>query len=268
MDKSIGCIGIGAMGGALMQAIRNTFTNANLTIFDKDQDKLTVVSKSVNAAIAGSISELISSSDIVFLAVKPTHMEQVLSECRGDFSVDTLFISIAVSLPLSLYQNRLGYNTKVVRTMPNAPALIGEGITFFCSSPSVDSDDKNLVVSLLACAGHTEEIDEALMDEVTALTGSSPAFFFTMIEAMGDAAVLSGVPRDKAYKWAAVAMAGSAKMVLQTGKHPAELRDMVASPAGSTIEGIASLEKNGFRSAVIEAMSAVTRKAKKIHNEI
>jgi len=137
-------------------------------------------------------------------------------------------------------------------------------MTLVCFDDSFSADEKECVMELFGYSGKVEELEESLMCEVTALTGSSPAYVFMFIEAMADAAVQSGIPRDKAYRLAAQAVLGSAKMVLETGKHPGELKDMVCSPAGTTIEAVAELEKAGFRSAVIRAMAECARRAREI----
>ena len=159
----------------------------------------------------------------------------------------------------------LGNESKVIRTMPNTPALVGEGITLISHDENIDKEDLETVKSLFNCVGKTEILDERLMCEVTALTSSSPAYVYMFIEAMADAAVLSGLPRNLSYKLAAQAMLGSAKMVLETGKHPGELKDQVCSPAGTTIEAVKVLEKNRFRYTVIEAMNECTKRAKEIN---
>ena len=148
--------------------------------------------------------------------------------------------------------------------MPNMPALVCEGMTLVSADGITDQEDINKVKTLFNCIGKVEMLDEKLMSEVTALTGSSPAYVFMFIEAMADAAVLSGIPRILAYKLASQAVLGSAKMVLETGKHPGQLKDEICSPAGTTIEAVGVLEKNGFRSAVIEAMNECTKRAREI----
>jgi pyrroline-5-carboxylate reductase len=142
--------------------------------------------------------------------------------------------------------------------------MIGEGMTLYCHNTNVPEESLDLAKSILSCMGRVEHLDESLMAEVTALTGSSPAYVFMMIEAMGDAAVLSGIRRDLAYKLAAQAILGSAGMVLETGEHPGKLKDQVCSPGGTTIEAVRVLEMNGFRSTLIEAMQACTEKARQI----
>ena len=148
--------------------------------------------------------------------------------------------------------------------MPNTPALVGEGITAVCKNSLVNKEEFSYIMSLLSSFGLAEEISENLMDVVVSVSGSSPAYVFMFIEAMADAAVLDGMPRDKAYKFAAQAVLGSAKMVIETGKHPGELKDMVCSPAGTTIEAVRILEEKGFRSSVIEAMKACTDKSRSL----
>lgn len=148
--------------------------------------------------------------------------------------------------------------------MPNTPALVGAGMTLVSWDDQVSGEEKKVIMKLLGFSGKVEELDESLMTEVTALTGSSPAYVFILIEAMADAAVRSGIQRSQAYRLAAQAVLGSAKMVLDTGKHPGELKDMVCSPAGTTIEAVAALEREGFRNAVMKAMEECTRRAREI----
>ena len=148
--------------------------------------------------------------------------------------------------------------------MPNTPALVGEGMTAACPNDAVTEEEKNYALELLSSFGKVEIVPEHLIDAVVAVSGSSPAYIFMFIEAMADGAVAEGMPRPQAYQFAAQAVLGSAKMVLETGKHPGELKDMVCSPAGSTIEGVRILEQNGFRSAVFEALNGAAEKGKKM----
>lgn len=261
---TIGFIGTGAMGGAMLKGIASRLQDARLIVYDKDEARMREAADLYGAETATSEQEAARHADAVILAVKPQHMEPVLQACAALTASQPLYVTLAAGLPLSLYLSFLGADARVVRTMPNTPALIGEGMTLYCCSPAVTPEDKALTVSLLTCVGLAEALDEAYLNEVIAVTGSSPAFFFVMLEAMGDAAVLSGLPRDAAYRWAATAMAGSARLLLETGKHPGVLKDMVTSPAGTTIEGVSELERRGFRSAIIEAMGAVTRRAREI----
>ena len=173
-----------------------------------------------------------------------------------------LFVSIAAGRSVSWIEERFGeYPVRLVRLMPNTPALVGEGMTAACSNSRVTAQEMDRVCSLCGAFGQVEKVGENLFDVVTAVSGSSPAYVFMFIEAMADAAVQGGMPRAMAYKFASQAVLGSAKMVFETGKHPGELKDMVTSPAGTTIEAVRVLEEKGFRSAVFECVKACAEKA-------
>ena len=178
-----------------------------------------------------------------------------------DFA-DVVFISIAPGKTLQWLGEHLGMHTKVIRTMPNTPAMVGEGMTALCVNELVTEKETELAVKLCDTFGKTEVIPEHLMDAVVGVSGSSPAYVFMFLEAMADAAVADGMPRAQAYKFAAQSVLGSAKLMLETGKHPGELKDMVCSPAGTTIQAVRVLEEKGLRSAVIEAQTACVKKAK------
>lgn len=266
MAVKVGFIGTGNMGGALLKSITSGDTQKRFDLYGFDVNKtlLNAMAADIGFKALESAKLLVSTCDIIVLAVKPQYALSVLEEVKDLFDAQKLLISIIVGLPITYYQAILGQNVKIVRTMPNTPALVGEGMTLMCCDPKVTDVDKNNVKELLGFSGVVEELDERLMSEVTALTGSSPAYVFMFIEAMADAAVLSGIPRHTAYRLAAQAVLGSAKMVLETGKHPGELKDMVCSPAGTTIEAVAALERTGFRNAVITAMNECTQKAREI----
>lgn len=265
MSVSIGFIGTGNMGGALIRGISagNAEKKYRLFGYDINRQALDKLAAETCLTPCSSNGELVRKSDIVFLAVKPQYAKAALEEIK-DVLGNRILVTIIVGLPISWYKNILGSQARVVRTMPNTPALVGEGMTLVCFDGTQTPDEKAVVMELLRYSGMAEELEEGLMSEVTALTSSSPAYVFMFIEAMADAAVQSGIPRQKAYRLAAQAVLGSAKMVLETGKHPAELKDMVCSPAGTTIEAVAELEKAGFRNAVIRAMGECTRRAREI----
>ncbi len=171
-------------------------------------------------------------------------------------------ITIAPGKTLSWLAEQFGKQVKIVRTMPNTPAMVGEGMTAACPNEYLTEEETAYVRTLLESFGRVEIVAERLMDAVVAVSGSSPAYVFMMIEAMADAAVSGGMPRPQAYQFAAQAVLGSAKMVLETGKHPGELKDMVCSPAGTTIESVRVLEELGFRSAIFEAMKVCEEMSK------
>ena len=185
-----------------------------------------------------------------------------IEEIKDFVRDDQIIITIAPGKTLAWLEEQFGKKVKIVRTMPNTPAMVGEGMTAACPNKYVTEEELKHTVSILSAFGKVEVVPERLMDVVVSTSGSSPAYVFMFIEAMADAAVADGMPRAQAYKFAAQAVYGSAKMVLETGKHPGELKDMVCSPAGTTIEAVRVLERNGFRSAVIEAMKACTEISK------
>ena len=155
----------------------------------------------------------------------------------------------------------------IIRIMPNTPALVGEGVLAACRSPQVTQQEWSFAQKLLSSMGMTEEVPESLMDAITGVSGSAPAFAFLFLEALADAGVRGGLPRGMAQRFAAQVLLGSAKLALETGRHPGELKDMVTSPAGTTIEGVAVLERHGFRFSVMDAVDAAIRRAKSFHEE-
>ena len=199
-------------------------------------------------------SHLLDLGYILFVAVKPQFYAEVLEEIKDLLTEEQILVSIAPGKTLVWFDEVLGRNLKVIRTMPNTPSMVKEGMMGMCAGARVTDEDMALVRDLCSGFSQTEVIPEHLMDVVTAVSGSSPAYVFMFIEAMADAAVAGGMPRQQAYKFAAQAVLGSAKMVLETGKHPGELKDMVCSPAGTTIQAVRVLEEKGMRSSVIEAM--------------
>jgi pyrroline-5-carboxylate reductase len=266
VSYKVGFIGAGNMGGALIRSIARGDKEGQFPIsaYDVNAGLLGKLAEETGLIPANSAIDLVNESDIVIIAVKPQYCESVLKEIKPFLTAKKLLVSIIVGLPISYYKDILGRDVKIVRTMPNTPAMVGEGMTLVCCDDSILNEEKQSVLRLLRYSGMVEELEEKLMNEVTALTGSSPAYVFMFIEAMADAAVQSGIPRALSYRLAAQAVLGSAKMVLETGKHPGELKDMVCSPAGTTIEAVAVLEREGFRNAVITAMGECTKKAREI----
>jgi pyrroline-5-carboxylate reductase len=205
---------------------------------------------------------VVKNSDILVLAVKPQFYEAAINSVKEFIRDEQVIISIAPGKTLEWVTQCFGKAIKLVRIMPNTPALVGEGMTGACRNALVSDEEYNKVLDILGSFGVVETISENLMDVCVSVSGSAPAYVFMMIEAMADGAVADGMPRDKAYKFAAQAVLGSAKMVLETGKHPGELKDQVCSPGGTTIEAVRVLEDKGFRSSIIEAMKACVNKAK------
>lgn len=262
----IGFIGTGMMGTAMIKGIIGSkiVNPSNIHIYDLDTLKVQKLNEEFGINPEVDSIELVKKCDFVLLAVKPNIVKTVLEEIKDVFADNKILISIAAGIPLKTYKNALGDQKKVIRAMPNTPAVIGEGMTLISYDTYVTEDEAKSAISLLETMGKVEKMDEKLMSEVVALTSSSPAYIFMLIEAMADAAVLSGIPRQTAYRLASQAVAGSAKMVGETGRHPGELKDQVCSPAGTTIEAVAALEKYGFRNSIIEAMNECTKKAREL----
>ena len=266
MDIKLGFLGTGNMGAALIKSLVNSnfLPVDKISMFDVDINKLEQLKSETGISYFETAKELVQWSDIVVLAVKPNILKSVLEELKPVIDDKKVVVSFAVGIPISFYENILGTDKKIVRSMPNTPAMVGEGMTLICQNSNVTELEFAIVKQMFDCAGKCEFLSEKLMSEVTALTGSSPAYVFMFIEAMADGAVLSGIPRDMAYRLAAQAVLGSAKMVLETGLHPGVLKDQVCSPGGTTIEAVSTLEKNGFRYSIMDAMNDCTKKARLI----
>ena len=260
----LGFIGCGNMATAIIGGIINNnicdsenilASDAYLTTLENAKEKLKIRISTDNKLVARE-------SDILFLAVKPQYYESVIKEVKDVIRKEQIIVTIAPGKTLNWLSELFGKEVKIVRTMPNTPALVCEGITGVCHNTFVSREELDTVCGILMGFGKVEIVSENLMDVVVSVSGSSPAYVFILIEAMADAAVADGMPRAQAYQFAAQAVLGSAKMVLETGRHPGELKDMVCSPGGTTIEAVSVLEKTGFRSSVIEAMRACTKKAR------
>ena len=254
----LGFIGTGNMaaaiiGGILKKGIVKADDIIGADVLEAGREK---VKAAYGIRVTDNNIEVVDNADIMFLSVKPQYYAEVIGEIRDAVTENKIVVTIAPGKTLSWLKEQFGKNVKIVRTMPNTPALVGEGMTAACPNEFVTQQEKEAVLAILGTFGEVEIVPEKLMDVVVSTSGSSPAYVFMMIEAMADAAVADGMPRAQAYRFAAQAVYGSAKMVLETGKHPGELKDMVCSPAGTTIEAVRVLEGKGFRSAVIEAMKA------------
>lgn len=260
-----GFIGAGNMGGAIIGGILDAkiASPADIIVADTNADAL----QSINYLRFTDISDNVTvakKSDALFLCVKPQVLCGVIDEIKDAVGENTLIISIAAGQAIEAIETAFGKQIKLVRVMPNTPALVGEGMAALSPNANVTDDDIKTVMGVFSSLGKAEVVSEHLMDAVTAVSGSSPAYVFMMIEAMADAAVREGMPRGQAYTFAAQAVLGSAKMALETGKHPGELKDMVCSPAGTTIEAVAALEACGFRSAIMEAMRECAEKSRSL----
>lgn len=263
--KKIGFIGCGNMASAIIAGILSAgvLQPEDISAAEIVEAARTNAERRFGIETTDDNKKIAMDSEIIVLSIKPQFYLDVVEEIRPIISRDTIILSIAPGFSLDKLAGMFSKGQKIVRAMPNTPALIGEGMTAVCTNRSVTSEELAWVKTLLGCCGKVEVVKEYMMDAVVSVSGSSPAYVYMMIEAMADAAVMDGMPRAKAYEFAAQAVVGSAKMVLETGKHPGELKDAVCSPAGTTIEAVRVLEEKGFRSAIIEAMKAC---AEKSHN--
>lgn len=259
----ISFIGAGNMAQAMMGGIirKGIVAKEDIIATAATQKKIDKVSAEYGVKVCLD-NQKAATADIVFLAVKPIYYEQVITEIRDVITEDQIIVTIAAGKSVEWVENVFGGKHKIIRTMPNTPALVGEGITAVCPNQNITEEDLRCVCDLLEGFGKVEVISERIMDAVIAVSGSSPAYVFMFIEAMADAAVAEGMPRAQAYQFAAQSVLGSAKMVLETGKHPGELKDMVCSPGGTTIEAVKVLEETGFRGSVMECMHACAEKSR------
>lgn len=264
MSKKLGFIGAGNMAKAMMGGIiKNEIISCEEIIAsDAYAPSLAAARESLNIETTESNLKVIEEAEVVVLAVKPQYYAAVINEVKDYIRENQIIVTIAPGQTLERLNSLFGRDVKIVRTMPNTPALVCEGITGVCHNDLVTKEELDYVCNILSGFGEVEVVGENLMDVVVSVSGSSPAYVYMFIEALADGAVLDGMPRDKAYKFAAQAVMGSAKMVLDTGKHPGELKDMVCSPGGTTIEAVRVLEEKGFRSAIIECMKSCVNKAR------
>jgi pyrroline-5-carboxylate reductase len=207
-----------------------------------------------------SNERLASEADQVWLCVKPQAFGSVAGELKGKLKPDALVVSILAGVSLERLSSALGHR-KVVRVMPNTPALVLAGASAFCATPEVSADERRNVQEALSAVGTAHEVGESQMDAVTGLSGSGPAFVFVAIEALADGGVLAGLPRPLALALATQTVLGAAKLAAESGKHPGELKDQVASPGGTTIAGLATLEDRGFRGSLIAAVAAAAKRS-------
>ncbi len=261
----IGFIGLGNMAKAMIGGILSKHIVAPEDIIGSAKTKETrdKVASTYGIQVRDSNAQVAKEADIIVLAVKPQYFSLVIEDIREYVDLDKqVVVSIAAGKTIKWIEGAFEKHIKVIRVMPNTPALVGEGCSAVCKNSKVTDDEFKFVMGILNSFGKASVVSEALMDVVVGVSGSSPAYVFMFIEAMADAAVAGGMPRKQAYEFAAQSVLGSAKMVLETGKHPGELKDMVTSPAGTTIEAVKVLEQEGFRGAVIDAVEACIEKSR------
>lgn len=264
--KKIGFIGCGNMAQAMIGGIVKSkiVSGKNIIVSDLNQNNLTVVREKYGITTVSNNAECAKVSDILILAIKPNLYEKVISEISESTKKEVIVVTIAAGRSIESTEKSFNRKVKVIRVMPNTPSLVGEGMSSLCVNDLIIEEELKEIIDIFESFGRTEVVDEKLMDVVTSVSGSAPAYIYMFIEAMADGAVLDGMPREKAYKMAAQTVLGAAKMVVETGKHPGQLKDEVCSPGGTTIEAVASFEESGLRSAVITAMRRCTQKSKEM----
>ncbi|ETI91975.1 MAG: Pyrroline-5-carboxylate reductase [Clostridium butyricum DORA_1] len=264
MIKKVGFIGCGNMGSSMVGGlIKSGFLKSEeIIVSTKTEASSKKLRNEFKVATTLDSKTVAKESETIILAVKPNMYKSVVEEIKSELTEDKLIITIAAGISIENMEEWLGDDLKIIRTMPNTPALVGQAMSAVCPNKNVSEEELKYCINIFESFGECEVLEEKYFDGFIAVAGSSPAYVFMFIEAMADGAVKLGIPRAKAYKMAAQSVLGSAKMVLETGKHPGELKDMVCSPAGTTIDAVVELEKLGFRNSVIQAMDKCAEKSK------
>lgn len=252
-----GFIGMGNMGFAILMGLLKQYDAKQITFTRRNRDRKEDISARTGVVASEDNRTCAENSRYVVLAVKPQQMDGVIGEIKDAVTEEQIVVSIAPGLSIADLQQKFGKACRVVRAMPNTPALVGEGMTGVCYDEALfTEEEKETIEQLFTSFGKMVKVEERLINAVVCASGSSPAYVYMFIEALADSAVKFGLPRAAAYEMAAQAVLGSAKMVLETGKHPGELKDQVCSPAGTTIAAVAALEEYGLRNAVMKAGDA------------
>ena len=265
----LGIIGAGNMGSSILKGIvtSNFLSGKNISVFDLHEEKIQKLIKEYDIRKSESENQAAKESDILILAVKPNIVPKVLETIKDNLNEKTMIFSIAAGISINFIENIIGNNKKIIRAMPNTPAQIMEGMTAVSFNKNIEESEKKIIFELLNSFGKSIEIEEKLMHVYTGISGSLPAYVYVFMEALADGGVLEGMPRDMAYEIIAQAVSGSAKMLLETGKHPGILKDEVASPGGTTIAALKVLEDGKFRGTVMKAVKACTKKSKEMAGE-
>jgi pyrroline-5-carboxylate reductase len=265
--KIVGIIGAGNMGEVLIRGLiqSGSVKKTDIIASDANQDRLTHIAETYGVRTTSSNVEVVENASIVIIAVKPQNIDDLLEELSSSSHEEHLFISIAAGVTTEKLAGKMHHRSGIIRVMPNAPSSVLAGIAALCPGRNVSSDDLQRAVSIFECVGKTVIIkNEALMDVVTGLSGSGPAFVFLVIESLSDAGVQLGISRKEASLLATQTAYGAAKMLLETGRHPSELKDIVATPGGTTFAGLKMLEKGNFRSTIMDAVEAATVRSREL----
>lgn len=266
MSRVIGFIGAGKIVDIILTALAPRLAGDEVLVWNRTASRAEDLALRHPVRLASSIAELAERSDWIFIAVKPHAVAKVLSEAALHIREGSLVISMAAGVSLDALRSHFAASPFLARIMPNLPLGVGAGMTAVCLDQGVPEAQGQALLDLFSSAGRARIVEERLFDTVTALSGSGPAFAFLFIESMADGAVLNGMDRQMAYELAAQTVLGAATVILQAGKHPGELKDIVASPAGTTMAGIHSLERKAFRAIVMDAIDAAARRSRELNS--
>jgi pyrroline-5-carboxylate reductase len=262
-DKKLAVLGTGKLGGILLRAYlkQGLFSPKHVTATVRHDEKAAALSNELSVKVGTNNRNAVKGTDIVLLAVKPQVVSDVLKEIKPALGKNTLIISVAASVPTSYIEQRTGEKVPVVRAMPNTCSAVGSGMTGICRGSHASADHLEIAEAMFSAVGRAVVVDEKNMDAVTGLSASGPAFAYIILESLAEAGVKVGLPRDVATLLAAQTMKGAASVVLETGDHPALLKDSVTTPAGCTIDGILELEEGKLRVTLIKAVVKATHRA-------
>jgi len=265
-DKKVGFLGAGNMGEAIIKGLLQAglVPASSIAATDARPDRLEQMTKQYGIRAAASNTTLVAEADLVILAVKPQIMGAVLKEIAGAVDRSKLLISVAAGVPVASLRDGLGRPARLIRVMPNTPALVLEGATAIARADGLEAGDLETAQELFGAVGRVVVLDEDALDAVTGLSGSGPAYVAIVIESLADGGVKMGLDRATAMILAAQTVLGSAKLIIETGTHPGQLKDMVSSPGGTTIAGIAALEEGGVRRTFINAVERATQRSREL----
>lgn len=265
MNNIIGFIGCGNMGGAIAEAVSKTNAYDKILLSDSFSDKVCSLAKKINA-FASDNNEIAETANVIFLGVKPQMLEDVISSIKEKIKSreNVLLISMAAGMEISKIEGFFGFPIQLIRIMPNTPVSVGEGMVLYAPNSNAENEQIKYFEKIMQLSGKVDNIPEKLIDAASALSGCGPAFVFMFIEALSDGGVACGLPRDKALTYATQTLLGSSKLLMESCKHPGELKDAVCSPGGSTIMGVKALENGSMRGTVINAVSDAFKRTKEL----
>lgn len=266
INKILGFIGAGNMGQALIKGLLKAgmIEPQRIVATDIDKSKLAILEDETGIRIADQDKHVVEIAEAILICVKPPAIIPLLGQIASALTPGKIIISIAAGIGMQQIEETIGNGVPVIRVMPNTPAMVGAGISAISKGKYTGPGEEKLAIEIFGAVGEVITVDESLMDVITGLSGSGPAYIFTVIEALSDAGVAGGLPRATALKAAVWTVLGAAKMVLETGQHPALLREMVTSPAGTTVAGLKALEDRGIRAMFMEAVSQATRRSEEM----